>query len=189
MRQPLGARILALPTPVWVIGAFDEAGKPNVMTAAWAGVDCSKPPCLGVSLRPATHSHGCITASKAFTVNIPSAAQAKETDYFGTVSGRDTDKLAAAGLTWTPGAKARAPCINEFPLSIECRLAHAVELGMHTRFIGEILEVWALPEFLDDEGRPDASRIAPLVYNPGTRLYAGTGPEVGPAFSIGRNLV
>ncbi len=33
--KALGARVLAMPTPVWVVGTYDEEGKPNVMTAAW----------------------------------------------------------------------------------------------------------------------------------------------------------
>ncbi|MDK2956976.1 MAG: hypothetical protein PWQ57_2472 [Desulfovibrionales bacterium] len=189
MRQALGAKILALPTPVWVVGAFDQNGDPNAMTAAWCGVDCSKPPCLGVSLRAATYTHGCIMARKAFTLNIPSAAQAREVDYFGMASGRDARKLETAGMTWSQGSKVDAPCINEFPITVECRLAHTAELGLHTRFTGEIMEVWASQDILDEQGRPDMALVEPLLYNPGTRLYAKAGDAVGSAFSIGRDLI
>jgi flavin reductase (DIM6/NTAB) family NADH-FMN oxidoreductase RutF len=47
MMQSIGAKALIVPTPVWVIGTYDREGKPNVMTAAWGGICCSKPPCVG----------------------------------------------------------------------------------------------------------------------------------------------
>jgi len=99
MKQSLGAKIIVGATTVWVIGTYDREGRPNFMTAAWGGVCCSDPPCIGVSLRKATYSYAAIAARKAFSVNIPSADYVKETDYAGIISGRDTDKWQATGLT------------------------------------------------------------------------------------------
>ncbi|MEE9566040.1 MAG: hypothetical protein V3W17_00920, partial [Desulfobacteria bacterium] len=45
MKKSIGARTVAYPTPVWVVGTYDEQGRPNLMTAAWVGICCSKPPC------------------------------------------------------------------------------------------------------------------------------------------------
>jgi len=56
MKRSLGAKTHLYPTPVLVVGTYDKAGKPNVMTAAWAGVCCSSPPCVAVSLRKATYT-------------------------------------------------------------------------------------------------------------------------------------
>ena len=89
MKKSLGAKTLAYPTPVWLVGTYDPEGRPNVMTAAWAGICCSKPPCLAVSLRKATYSYGNIVARQAFTISIPSEAHVKEADYVGIASGRD----------------------------------------------------------------------------------------------------
>lgn len=38
MKKSLGAKTLVLPTPVWLVAAYDPAGKPNAMVAAWCGV-------------------------------------------------------------------------------------------------------------------------------------------------------
>ena len=95
MKKSLGAKTLIYPTPVWVVGTYDNEGKPNVMTAAWGGVCCSQPPCVGVSLRKATYSFGSIMERKAFTVNVPSDAHVREADYFGIASGRDSDKFSS----------------------------------------------------------------------------------------------
>ena len=63
MKKSIGPRTMAFPTPVWVVGTYDQDGKPNAMTAAWASICCSKPPAIGVSLRKATYSYGNIVAS------------------------------------------------------------------------------------------------------------------------------
>lgn len=67
MKKSVGAKTLLFPTPVLMVGTYDQAGKPNLMNAAWGGICCSKPPCVSVSLRKATYSHGCIVERKAFT--------------------------------------------------------------------------------------------------------------------------
>src|SRR5665811_686839 len=87
MKKSLGAKTIALPVPAWAIGTYDAEGKPNVMTAAWTGICCSRPPCMTVSLREATSSHGNIVARRAFTISIPSEGQVREIDYIGVVSG------------------------------------------------------------------------------------------------------
>jgi hypothetical protein len=103
MKTSLGAKILAQPTPVWVIGSYDQDGRPNAMTAAWCGVCCSKPPCLTVSIQPQRHSFAGIMQRKAFTVNIGSCDQAEIVDYFGMASGKTEDKFQKTGMTPVKG--------------------------------------------------------------------------------------
>ena len=143
MKKSLGPRTLAFPTPVWVVGVYDKNGKPNAMTAAWAGVCCSKPPCVAVSLRKATYSYGCIVFRRAFTINVPSEAHVREADYLGMTSGREVNKFAQARLTPVNSTLVDAPYVREFPLILECKLLHALEIGLHTLFVGEILDVKA----------------------------------------------
>lgn len=188
MRTSLGARTLVVPTPVWVIATYDGAGKPNAMTASWAGVCCSKPPCIAVSLRKATYTFGCVTARRAFTVNVPGAQQVAEADFLGTASGRDTDKLAAAGLTAVRSELVDAPIIAEFPLVLECRVIHTFEIGLHTQFIGEILDVKADAGVIGEDGLPDPRLVAPMTYAPEVRRYFGTGEELGRAGVVGARL-
>src|SRR5450631_3059920 len=99
MKISLGAKTLLFPTPVLMVGTYDQAGKPNLMNAAWGGICCSQPPCISVSLRKATYSYAAIVERKAFTVGVASEARMKEADFVGLISGRDVDKFAAAGLT------------------------------------------------------------------------------------------
>ncbi|MBN2140400.1 MAG: flavin reductase family protein [Desulfovibrionaceae bacterium] len=181
MKKSLGPKPLALPLPVWVIGVYDPSGRPNAMTASWAGMCCSKPPCLSVSIRAATYTHGCIMASKAFTVSVPSEAHAAQTDYFGAVSGRDKDKFAETGLTPVRAERVNAPYVGEFPVAIECRVVHVAELGLHTQFVGEIMDVKVEAGTLSEAGTLDIQAVRPIIYCPGTRTYHGLGVLLGRA--------
>ncbi|PLX46716.1 MAG: flavoredoxin [Desulfobulbaceae bacterium] len=158
------------------------------MTAAWVGMCCSKPPCLAVSLREATLTHGNIMRTKAFTVHIGTEKLAMETDYFGISTGRVTDKLADTGLTTTASKAVEAPLIEQYPLIIECRLQQVVEVGLHTQFIGEIIDVKADKAILGEKDLPDVDLLKPLVFSPVTRKYHGLGKTVGRAFQIGKKF-
>jgi len=188
MKKSFGAKTLVFPTPVWVICTYDADGKPNAMTAAWAGVACSQPPAIGVSLRKATYSYRCILDRKAFTVCVPSESQVKEADYFGIASGRNTNKFEDTGLTPIKSDLVDAPYVKEFPMILECRLIHHHEIGLHTQFIGEILDVKVDEDKLKDDGNPDIEKIRPLIYAPTVQTYHTIGREVGRGYTTGKDI-
>jgi flavin reductase (DIM6/NTAB) family NADH-FMN oxidoreductase RutF len=138
--------------------------------------------------RKVTYTYGNILERKAFTVNVPSEDLAKQVDYFGIVSGRDVDKLSRAGLTPVKSELVDAPYIKEFPLVLECRLLNAVEIGLHTQFIGEIVDVKAEGDVLGDDGLPKIEKVKPIIFSPESRSYHGLGKNLGKAFSIGREI-
>jgi flavin reductase (DIM6/NTAB) family NADH-FMN oxidoreductase RutF len=188
MKKSFGPKTLLYPPPVWVIGTFDGNGEPNVMTASWAGICCSSPPCVAVSLRKATQTYTNIMERKAFTVNIPSADHVKEADYFGIVSGKDEDKFAVSGLMPRKSGVVDAPYVNEFPMVIECKLLETVEIGLHTQFIGEIMDVKVEESVLDERGNPDMEKVKPFVFGPVRRAYYRVGEYLAKAFSVGKDL-
>ncbi|SFM83800.1 flavin reductase family protein [Methanolobus profundi] len=184
MKRSIGARSLAYPTPAWLVGTYDMFGKANAMTAAWGGICCSDPPCISVSLRKATYSYANIMEKEAFTISIPSEDYVKETDYFGIESGKNVDKFEKMGLTAVKSDLVYAPYVEEFPIVLECKLIHSFELGLHTQFIGEIVDIKAEESVLDEKGNPDIKKIRPIIYSP-ERNYYGLGKLLGKAFSIG----
>ena len=186
-KKSLGAKVLFYPAPVMVVGTYDDEGRPNVMTAAWGGVCCSAPPSIAVSLRKATYSYGNLVGRKAFTISIPSESNMKEADYFGMVSGKNEDKFKATGLTPVKSLVVDAPYVGEFPFVLECKLIHTVEIGLHTQFIGEIVDVKADPSVLSENGTtPDIEKLKPLIFTPESRYYYGVGGQLGKAFSVGK---
>jgi flavin reductase (DIM6/NTAB) family NADH-FMN oxidoreductase RutF len=188
MKQSIGAKTLAVPTPVWLVGSYDAEGKPNIMTAAWGGICCSQPPCITVSLRRATYSYAAIEARQAFTVSIPSQEQVVQADCVGIVSGRDTDKFAVCNWTAVRSDLVDAPYVAEVPLVVECRLVQALELGLHTQFIGEIMDVKADQAVLGAKGYPDITKVKPIIWDTAHRGYYGIGAFLGRAWEIGKEI-
>jgi flavin reductase (DIM6/NTAB) family NADH-FMN oxidoreductase RutF len=186
MKKSLGPKTLMYPAPVMVIGSYDSENRANVMTASWGGICCSQPPCIAVSIRKATYTYGNITGKGAFTVCIPSETDIRAADYFGMVSGRAEDKFRTLGLTAVKGDRVDAPYVGEFPLVLECRVVRTVEIGSHTQFIGEIIDVKADESIITDNEAPDIEKLRPVIFTPVSRNYYGIGKFIGKAFSIGK---
>lgn len=187
-RRSLGLRTLLYPTPVLLVGTYDADGQPNIMTAAWGGICCSRPPCISVSLCAATYTHGAIVAGECYTVSIPSEALIREADYAGMVSGRAGNKFDALGLTASPAEHVHGPYVAECPVVIECRVVNTVELGSHTLFVGEVLDVHVDEGVLREDGVPDIGQIKPALFDTAGREYYGMGAEPGRAFPVGKRL-
>lgn len=185
MKKSLGPKCLVYPAPVLVIGSYDSSGKPNLMTAAWGGICCSDPPSITISLRKSRYTYQNIMERKGFTVNIPSEEHAEEADYVGMVSGKDEDKFSATGLTEEKAEFVDAPYVKEFPVVLECRLTDTHEVGVHTQFIGTIVDVKADESVLDEKELPLLEKVKPVIYAPESYTYYGTGQLIGPAFSLG----
>jgi flavin reductase (DIM6/NTAB) family NADH-FMN oxidoreductase RutF len=189
MKRSLGAKSLLYPTPIVVVGTYDNEDKANAMTVAWVGIVCSQPPCIGISLRKATYTYGNIMEREAFTVSIPTEKHVKEVDYLGIASGKREDKFSVAGLTPIRSDIVDAPYVKEFPFILECRLFQTTEIGLHTQFIGEIKNIMADESILDEKNLPDiGGRFRPLLYAPEIRKYYGLGPFLGIAFSVGKEI-
>jgi flavin reductase (DIM6/NTAB) family NADH-FMN oxidoreductase RutF len=188
MKKSLGVKPLAFPTPVWIVGTYDKEDKPNAMTVAWGGICCSKPVCINISLRKETYTYNSIIERKAFTVSIPSEKHVMEADYFGIATGSKADKFAVTGLTPVKSELVDAPYVEEFPLVLECRMTHMNEIGLHTQFIGEVMDVKAEESVLGEKALPDIEKIMPFLFAPGIRTYHGIGKPLGKAFSIGKEI-
>ncbi|EGY25907.1 flavin reductase like domain protein [Desulfovibrio sp. A2] len=188
MKKSLGARTLAYPTPLFLVGTYDRDSRPNIMAAAWAGICCSQPPSIAVSLRKATYTYRSITERGAFTISIPSRAYVRHADYAGIYSGENEDKFASLGLTPVPGEHVDAPYVGEFPMAIELKLIHQIEIGLHTQFIGEIMDVKVDESCLRDDGLPDINKVDPVIFAPVSREYYAVGEFLAKAFSAGKGL-
>jgi flavin reductase (DIM6/NTAB) family NADH-FMN oxidoreductase RutF len=106
-------------------------------------------------------------------------------DFIGTASGRDVDKFAITGLTPVKSGLVDAPYVAEFPLVLECKVIHTLEIGLHTQFIGEIMDVKAEESAVTDRNAPDIGAVDPFVYSPGNRTYHAVGRSLGLAHTSG----
>ena len=171
---------LLCPTPVVLVSCADpkQPGKPDMVTAAWAGTVNSEPPMVSVSLRKDRFSHGLITASGEFVVNLADEKMARALDFCGVRSGRDTDKAKETGLRYMPAdGMETAPAVQGAPVSLCCKVRRTLELGSHDMFIGEIVSVMVREELLDGNGSLHLEKAGLIAYSHG--LYQKLGDVIG----------
>ena len=177
MKKDLGARLAVYPTPVYLIATYDKADKANVMAVGWGGVCCSTPPSVAISVRKATYTYQALCERQAFTLNLATTAYVEEASYFGLASGRNEDKFATTGLTPIHSDFVDAPYIAELPVNLECQIIHQYEIGSHTQFIGQILNVKVDEQIQTDS--PIIEQIHPIVYGVGNdHVYYGLGEKI-----------
>ena len=184
MRKNFGAKTWLYPMPVLIVGTYDENGTPNAMNAAWGGVYDTNQVMVCLA-----HDHKTtenIKKAGAFTVSFATAKTVVPCDYVGIVSANDEpDKFAKAGFHAVKSEYVNAPIIEELPMTVECKLIKFNEDGI---CIGEIVNVSADECVLDDNGKIDAKRLDPIIYDGVTHAYWNFGEKVGQAFLDGKKV-
>ncbi|MBI5030422.1 MAG: flavin reductase family protein [Chloroflexi bacterium] len=162
--------------PVAIILVTTGGEHPNVFTCNRIASVSAEPPRLAIAVRPNRYSHTLIRASGEFVVNIPSPAQQTLTDYLGSVTGREENKIAAAKLNLELAKRIKTPLLADCPVNIECIVEREIELDSHTLFIGLVQAVHADEILLDAKGDVDVARAQGLVYACGIVRERPTNP-------------
>lgn len=185
MRKNFGAKPICYPQPVFILAAYDEAGVPNAMNAAWGGITEDQEVTICVSADHKTTLN--IQHSKAFTVSMATADQMVACDYVGVVSGNKVpDKFERAGFHATKSEFVYAPLIDELPMAMECEL---VSYDPETcRLIGRIVNVSADESVLGENGKVDPMKLRPITFDPMNHSYLVLGEKVGNAFKDGLQI-
>jgi flavin reductase (DIM6/NTAB) family NADH-FMN oxidoreductase RutF len=184
MRKNFGAKTWLYPMPVLIVGSYDENGTPNAMNAAWGGIyDTNQ---VMVCLADDHKTTDNIKKSGAFTISFATAKTVVPCDYVGIVSANDVpDKLDKAGFHTAKSEFVNAPIIEELPMTVECRLIKFNEDGI---CVGEIVNISAEESILDENGKVDASKLDPIIYDSVSHAYWSFGKKVGQAFSDGKKI-
>jgi len=170
-KQPIAVAELALqpfttfnPDGVILISG-SGVEKSNPMTISWGmfGIMWGRPVMM-VMVRPVRHTWEFITGAADFTVNWMPNDWTDALRICGSQSGRDTDKVAATGITLVHGEVATSPIIDQAALSLECRILYRHDLDpakfldptplelypmadYHGLFFGEIVAASGVEEF------------------------------------------
>jgi flavin reductase (DIM6/NTAB) family NADH-FMN oxidoreductase RutF len=155
------------PTPAALITSVAPDGRGNIITLGEVfNLSLRTPTIVGIAIRKATYSHGLIARSGEYVVNMPTTQMLEKVDRCGTVSGRETDKFAAIGLTPLPAAVVQPPLIAECPVSIECKVIGMEEVGDHDLFKGEVVAAHVDETLLDEQGHvcPDRLDVVCFLY-------------------------
>jgi len=177
--RTIGPTTYLCPIPAVMLGcAAPEGGDPNLITVAWTGIVCSKPPMLSVSIRKERFSHDLITRSGEFTLNLIGRDLCRAMDYCGVKSGREVNKFAHLGLTAIPApGLAHAPAVAQAPAFLSCKVHSIQELGSHDLFLATIVQVSVQERYFLADGSIDESAMQLVGYVHGK--YHALGDALG----------
>lgn len=174
--------LVTTPQPCVMIATWDKGKNPDVMMAAWAGQYDARQIVISLSKHKTTDN---LELTGAFTVSFADERTVKESDYFGMVSGHNVpDKVAKAGFAVTPSPNVDAPIINEYPLTLECKVV-SWEDGI---LVGEVVNQSADERILTD-GKVDLAKLQPIVFDAAGMCYRALGDVVGGAWNAGKKFM
>ena len=188
MLKDLGVKPYTFPMPVLMIATYGEDGKVDVMNMAWGGVCAENMVALNIDEGHKTSEN--IKQRGAFTLSIADIPHIKEADFFGIATGNKmADKFERSGLHAVRSARVDAPVVEEFPLTLECKVIECQHTAYGFRVLGEIVGVLADEKVLDEKGRVIPEKLNAFVFDQFRSGYYALGEKVGQAWQSGAELM
>ena len=188
MKKDRGVKPYTFPMPVLMIATYGNDGKVDVMNMAWGGVCAENMVALNIDEDHKTSEN--IKARGAFTLSIADVAHIREADFFGIATGNKMeDKFERSGLHAVRSTRVDAPVIEEFPLTLECKVAEIQHTSYGFRVLGEIVNVLADEKVLDEQGRVMPEKLGAFVFDQFRSGYYAVGEKVGQAWQSGKDLM
>lgn len=188
MKKELAVKPYLFPMPVLMIATYNDDNSVDVMNMAWGGICASNMVSLNIDEDHKTSKN--IKKRGAFTISVADTAHIEAADFFGIASGNTMpNKFARSGLTAVKSQKVDAPIVQEFPLTLECKVAEdKTEIYGH-HVLGEIVGVLADEIVLDEKGRVDPTKLNAFVFDQFQNGYYAIGEKIGQAWNIGSPLM
>lgn len=188
MKKELGVHPYLFPMPVLMIATYGDDNVVDVMNMAWGGICAENMVSLNIDEDHKTSAN--IKKRGAFTLSIADIPHIEAADFFGIASGNKMpDKFERSGLSAVKSEKVDAPIVQEFPLTLECRVIEdKMEVYGH-HIIGEIVGVLADEAVLDEKGKVDAAKLNAFVFDQFRSGYYAIGEKVGQAWHTGAPLM
>ena len=179
-KKNIGNLLALYPKPLTVIGA-EVDGKVNWLVVGHTGL-------IGhdrilVSMSDKHYTNQGIRQSKKlkFSINLVSREMLSKADYVGSVSGASVDKSEVFGYHWGENG---TPVIDASPLTMECDVVDMYKTDGFDNFICSVANTYAAPEVLDADGKPDYTRLKPVLFDFTTYSYIATGEVIGKCLNL-----
>ena len=188
MKKELGVQPYLFPMPTYMIGTYNEDDSVDVMMMAWGGICDMKMVALNLEADHKTVEN--LKKRNAFTLAVPGTETLKESDFLGiATSNKMEDKFERTGLHAVKGDKVDAPVIEEYPLTLECKVVEFQDQPYGLRVLGEIVSVLADESVLDEKGKIDCGKINTFLFDQMRHNYYAVGEVVGKAWHSGAPLI
>ena len=170
-KKNLGNLLALYPKPMTVVGAEVE-GKVNWLVVGHTGV---------ISMSKSHYTNQGIKDSKRLSVNLVSREILPKADYVGSVSGATVNKSEV--FAYHIGENG-TPVIDASPLTMECEVVDIYETEGFDNFICAIVNTYAAPEVLDNNGKLDYTKLKPVLFEFPTYSYLATGEIIGKCLNL-----
>lgn len=127
------------PEQTVIVVARDPAGKANPITLGWTMFASGNPAMMAISVAGGHYSVKAIEHSKCFTIAYPSAQMAGDALFFGSHSGRDTDKFAQSKCRTEPAGQIDSLLLTDAVANFECVLESQMPAGDHVIYVGKVV--------------------------------------------------
>ncbi|MCH5164531.1 MAG: flavin reductase family protein [Clostridiales bacterium] len=187
MLKDLGVKPYVFPMPVLMIATYCKDSKVDVMNMAWGGICDENQVALNISESHKTAQN--IKERGAFTLSVADIPHLDEADFFGIASGNDmADKFERSGMHAIKSKRVDAPIIEEFPITLECKVKECQHTENGFRVVGEIVNVLADEKILDGD-KVDPKKINAFVFDQFNNGYYAIGEKVGQAWDSGAKFL
>ncbi len=177
-KENIGSLVALYPKPLTVVGA-EVNGKVNWLVVGHTGIIGHNRIILSMSDKHYTNKG--IHQTGRLSINLVSREMLPKADYAGSVSGADTDKSTL--FAYHIGENG-APLIDESPLSMECKVVDEFKTDGFDNFICEVAATYVAKDMLNDNGRPDYTRLKPVLFEFPTYSYLATGEVIGRCLAL-----
>ena len=150
-------------------GTFDH---PNAMAASWTTPVSFSPKLFVVAISPKRYTYELVKKYGEFGVNILPYELYDLCYKVGYYSGREFNKFEKFGLEKVRAKKIKAPLIGQSIAALECKVVDIFKTGDHDLFLGEVVETWVNPEYVDGEGKIILERVSPIFHIGGDEFSA-----------------
>ena len=177
-KQNIGNLLALYPKPMTVVGAEVE-GKVNWLVVGHTGI-------IGhdrilLSMSKSHYTNQGIRKSKKLSVSLVSREMLLKADYVGSVSGASVDKSEV--FEYHIGENG-TPVIDISPLTMECNVVDIYETDGFDNFICSVVNTYVSPNVLGDNGKPDYTRLKPVLFDFPTYSYLATGEVIGKCLQL-----
>jgi len=126
----------SIPNVLCLIGSSD-GDETNAMTASWVTQVAMAPVLVAAAVDSGSVTHRLIETSRAFTVNLWDRSDTRVFVKFSKPAEFADDALNGRPVRF---GSTGAPIFSEALAFIECSVTHAVPLGSHTLYVGELVD-------------------------------------------------
>jgi flavin reductase (DIM6/NTAB) family NADH-FMN oxidoreductase RutF len=139
-----------MPSGLYVVGSTDKGQRRNGMTLNWATQVSFDPKWLGIGVERGAFTHELIVAGGVFSLCLIDQEDRAIVRKFTKPVEVDLAAKTLNGFAYFDGPVTSAPVLAQSVAYLECEVRQPVEIGNHTLFLGEIVNV----AFLKDEETP-----------------------------------